>query len=312
MKAVFLFPGQGAQYAGMGKKSYDQYPAVREIFETADEILDFSLSRLCFEGPEEELQKTINAQPAIYTFSVACARILLERGFEPSAAAGHSLGEYSALVTAGSISFADGLRLVRKRGQYMQKTIPLGTGGMVAVLGLDAPEITSVCNKVRSEGKIVDVANFNCPGQVVIAGENQALERAKVLAKEAGAKRCIPLAVSAPFHSTLLRPAGDKMAAELAAVEIKDPQIPVVANVTADYVTKGDDVRRLLVEQVYSPVRWEESMVRLVNDFESFIEAGPGNVLTGLLKKISRKVSIANTENPESIEKLLMQPGEAG
>ncbi|HAU31589.1 MAG: Malonyl CoA-acyl carrier protein transacylase [Desulfotomaculum sp. 46_296] len=310
MKAVFLFPGQGAQYAGMGKKIYDQYPAVREIFETADEILGFSLSGLCFEGPEEELQKTINAQPAIFTVSVACARILLERGIEPSAVAGHSLGEYSALVTAGSISFADGVRLVRKRGQYMQETVPLGTGGMVAVLGLDAPEIIRVCSEVRSEGKIVDAANFNCPGQVVIAGENQALERAKILAKEAGAKRCIPLAVSAPFHSTLLRPAGDKMAAELAAIEIKDPKIPVVANVTADYVTKGDEVRRLLVEQVYSPVRWEESMVRLVNDFKAFIEAGPGNVLTGLLKKISRKASTANTENPESIEKILTQPGE--
>jgi [acyl-carrier-protein] S-malonyltransferase len=311
MKAVFLFPGQGAQYAGMGKKIHDQYPVAREIFKTADEILGFSLSGLCFEGPEEELQKTINAQPAIFTVSVACAGVLLERGIEPLAAAGHSLGEYSALVTAGSISFADGVMLVRKRGQYMQETVPLGTGGMVAVLGLDAPEITRVCSQVRSEGMVVDAANFNCPGQVVIAGENQALERAKILAKEAGAKRCLPLAVSAPFHSTLLRPAGDKMAAELAAVEIKDPRIPVVANVTADYVTNGDHVRRLLVEQVYSPVRWEESMIRLVNDFETFIEAGPGNVLTGLLKKISRKVSIANTENPESIEKMLTQLGGA-
>lgn len=311
MKAVFLFPGQGAQYAGMGKKIHDQYPVAREIFKTADEILGFSLSGLCFEGPEEELQKTINAQPAIFTVSVACAGVLLERGIEPLAAAGHSLGEYSALVTAGSISFADGVMLVRKRGQYMQETVPLGTGGMVAVLGLDAPEITRVCSQVRSEGMVVDAANFNCPGQVVIAGENQALERAKILAKEAGAKRCLPLAVSAPFHSTLLRPAGDKMAAELAAVEIKDPRIPVVANVTADYVTNGDHVRSLLVEQVYSPVRWEESMIRLVNDFETFIEAGPGNVLTGLLKKISRKVSIANTENPESIEKMLTQLGGA-
>ncbi len=311
MKAVFLFPGQGAQYAGMGKKIHDQYPVAREIFKTADEILGFSLSGLCFEGPEEELQKTINAQPAIFTVSVACAGVLLERGIEPLAAAGHSLGEYSALVTAGSISFADGVMLVRKRGQYMQETVPLGTGGMVAVLGLDAPEITRVCSQVRSEGMVVDAANFNCPGQVVIAGENQALERAKILAKEAGAKRCLPLAVSAPFHSTLLRPAGDKMAAELAAVEIKDPRIPVVANVTADYVTNGDHVRSLLVEQVYSPVRWEESMIRLLNDFETFIEAGPGNVLTGLLKKISRKVSIANTENPESIEKMLAQPGGA-
>ncbi|MEW6424025.1 MAG: ACP S-malonyltransferase [Bacillota bacterium] len=311
MKIAFIFPGQGSQYAGMGQKMYAQYPAAREIFRQADEVLGFPLSRLCIEGPAEELQKTINAQPAILTVSVACLRVLQEKGVRPAAVAGHSLGEYSALVAAGALAFRDALLLVRKRGQYMQEAVPLGEGGMVAVLGLDGEAVSGICREVAEKGYLCEVANFNCPGQVVIAGEMKALAKASRLAKAAGAKRCVPLAVSAPFHSRLMRPAAEKLAADLAGTVLVDPKVPVVANVTADYVRNGEEIRKLLVEQIFSPVRWEQSMHRLLKDSVNiFLEVGPGNVLTGLLRKINRQAAAGNVEDPESLEKALAHCGE--
>lgn len=312
MKIAFIFPGQGAQYAGMGVKIAEQYPVAREIFRRADEILGFPLSRLCFYGPEEELQKTINAQPAILTVSVACLQVLREKGLHPSVVAGHSLGEYSALVAAGSLRFPDALFLVRKRGQYMQEAVPLGKGGMVAVLGLDEEAISRVCQAVNGKnGYSCTVANFNCPGQVVLAGEREALEMAVDLAKKAGAKKCVDLRVSAPFHSPLMRPAAQKLAADVDKIVIADPQVLLVANVTADYVTKGEEIRKLMVEQIYSPVRWEQSMNRLFQDgVDIFMEVGPGSVLTGLIKKINRSASAGNIEDPKSLEKMVARYSE--
>ncbi|AEG15831.1 malonyl CoA-acyl carrier protein transacylase [Desulfofundulus kuznetsovii DSM 6115] len=305
MKLAFIFPGQGSQYVGMGRQMYECFPAARRTFEEADSSLGFTLSRLCFEGPAEELQHTVNAQPAILTVSVACLRVLQEKGVVPDVAAGHSLGEYSALVAAGAMTFADAVKIVRKRGQFMQEAVPLGAGGMMAVLGLDVPTAQEICRRASDAG-VVEAVNLNCPGQVVIAGETQALERACVLAKEAGARRCVPLAVSAPFHSSLMRPAGEKLARELEQVVVADPRFPVVANVTADYVTSKEEVKRLLVQQVYSPVRWEESMRRLIDGgIRAFIEVGPGTVLCGLLRKINRQVNCWSVQDPESLEKVL-------
>ncbi|MDQ0287226.1 [acyl-carrier-protein] S-malonyltransferase [Desulfofundulus luciae] len=305
MKLAFIFPGQGSQYVGMGRQMYECFPAARRTFEEADASLGFTLSRLCFEGPAEELQHTVNAQPAILTVSVACLRVLQEKGVVPDVAAGHSLGEYSALVAAGAITFADAVKIVRKRGQFMQEAVPLGAGGMMAVLGLDVPTVQEICRRASDAG-LVEAVNLNCPGQVVIAGETQALERACGLAKEAGARRCVPLAVSAPFHSSLMLPAGEKLARELEQVAMADPRFPVVANVTADYVTSKEEVKRLLVQQVYSPVRWEESMRRLIaGGVQAFIEVGPGTVLCGLLRKINRQVNCWSVQDPESLEKVL-------
>lgn len=306
MEIAFIFPGQGSQYTGMGKELYHSYAAVRKLFEEADEILGFSLTNLCFNGPDDELQKTVNAQPAIYAVSVACAHILQENGINPSAAAGHSLGEYSAFTVSGAITFSDGIKLVRKRGQFMQEAVPLGRGGMAAILGLDNAILEHICREVSYSEGIVEIANLNCPGQVVISGEIKALQRASLLAKEAGAKRCVSLPVSAPFHSNLMCPAGEKMALELAAVTVREPMMPVVANVTADYVNNSREICNLLVRQISSPVRWEESIGRLLKDgFNTFVEAGPGSVLTGLLRKINRKSSTVNVENLASLEKVI-------
>lgn len=306
MRIVFIFPGQGSQYVGMGRDLSRNYPVAREIFEKADEILGFPLSRLCFEGPEEELNKTVNTQPAVLAVSVACLEVWRSLGgAEPAAVAGHSLGEYTALVAAGSLTLADALTLVRKRGQYMQEAVPLGAGGMAAVLGLASDQVVELCRKA-SEAGVVEAVNLNCPGQVVIAGDGPGLKAAEVKAREAGARRFIPLQVSAPFHSSLMLPAGLKLAGDLEDVHLADPKVPVVANVSADFVCSGPEIKASLTRQVYSPVRWEESIQRLVaQGYRTFVEVGPGKVLSGLVKKISREAVVANAEDKASVEKVL-------
>ena len=290
----FIFPGQGSQFVGMGKAFYEQQAFVREVFAEADRALAFPLTELIFEGPEEELKKTVNAQPAILTVSVAMHEMLKREGYKPAVVAGHSLGEYSALVAAGALNFPDAVRLVRLRGQLMQEAVPLGQGGMLAVLGLSQQLVVEGCRQA-SEFGVVEAANYNCPGQVVVAGESQALEQAVAVFKSLGAKRCIPLQVSAPFHSSLMAPAGAKLAVELEKVEVKDPEIPVVSNVSADYVKTAAGVRAALIKQVSSPVLWEQSILRMLNDgAKILLEVGPGQVLTGLTKKISKNVTGAS------------------
>lgn len=311
MPIAFVFPGQGSQYIGMGREFYDNYEEARAVFAEADQALGFSITEMCFAGPAEELNQTINTQPAILTVSVACLAVLTKAGGPvPSAVAGHSLGEYSALVAAGSLSFADAVRLVRKRGQYMQEAVPVGAGGMAAVMGLSGEAVQEVCRKASVSG-VVEAVNLNCPGQVVVAGDNNGLSAAASLAKEAGAKRFVPLTVSAPFHSSLMRPAGAKLAVDLENISVSDPEVPVVANVTADFVCSGPEVKDLLIRQVYSPVRWEESVHRLVAaGVTVVVEIGPGKVLSGLVKKINRELRIVNIEDAVSLEKALALVGE--
>jgi [acyl-carrier-protein] S-malonyltransferase len=306
MKIAFVFPGQASQYPGMGKELCRQYPEADDIFKRADDALGFPLSRLCFEGPAEELNLTANTQPAVLTTSAACLEVMKKMGGPvPCAVAGHSLGEYTALVAAGSLMFEDAVRLVRKRGQYMQEAVPVGEGGMAAVMGISTELVVETCLKASAFG-VIEAVNLNCPGQVVIAGDTSGLKAVEPLLKEAGARRVMPIPVSAPFHSSLMRPAGKRLAADLDKVTIADPQIPVVANVSAELVCTGPEVRESLIRQVYSPVRWEESILKLISlGADTFIEVGPGRVLSGLIKKISRDVSILNIEDRASLEKIL-------
>lgn len=313
MKLAFVFPGQGSQQVGMGRSFYEQYPEAREVFTKADEVLGFSLSTLCFDGPKEELQKTINTQPAVLTASIASLAVLLAQGVRADAAAGHSLGEYSALVSARALDFAAAVKIVQRRGQLMQEAVPLGSGGMLAVLGLDRETISAVVQTARTKG-VVEAANFNCPGQVVLAGETPALEAAVAAAKEAGAKKCLMLAVSGPFHSSLMRQASELFALELTKNKpIKKPAFPVVANVTANYVKTLAEVRGALVRQIYSPVLWEESIRRLFQDgVRIFVEVGPGKVLSGLVKRIVPEATCCNVEDPASLENTLRVLQKAG
>ncbi len=312
MKTVFLFPGQGSQYVGMGREFYEIYPEARAVFEEADAALGWSVTGLCFEGPAERLAETECCQPAVLTVSVACLAVLRRHGLEPDAAAGHSLGEYAALVAAGALAFRDAVVLVHRRGRYMQEAVPLGRGGMVAVLGLAREKVEEVCRAAAARG-VVEPVNYNSPGQIVIAGENAALEEASRLALAAGARKCVRLNVSAPFHSRLMAPAAERLRADLDRTEIRDPQIPVVANVHADYVRTAGEVRRALGLQAAGPVRWEESVRRLLADGAStFVEVGPGRALTGLLRQIARDVTTLNVEDPSSLEKVLAVVGGVG
>ncbi|MDR3563852.1 MAG: ACP S-malonyltransferase [Negativicutes bacterium] len=306
VKTAFVFPGQGSQAVGMGKELYDQFPVVQAVFQEADAALGFSITDMCFGGPEEDLRKTFNTQPAILTVSIACYKVLQQAGLVPSIVAGHSLGEYSALVAAGALSFSDAVRLVRKRGQFMQEAVPLGEGGMAAILGLDRDQIIAICGDIQAKYGAVQAVNFNCPGQVVIAGATGAVEQAIEALKQAGAKRAIPLPVSAPFHSTLLKPAADKLSAELDKVTIADASIPFVANVSGKLLTKGSDIKASLVQQAANPVLWEDCVAQILSfGVNAFVEVGPGKVLSGFTKKITKEMETLNVEDASSLQKTL-------
>lgn len=307
-KIAFLYPGQGSQTVGMMKELYDNYASVREIFKTADEALGFSISQMCFEGPEDQLRLTFNTQPAILTASVAAATVLQEHGIMAQVGAGHSLGEYSALVLAGSLSFADAVRVVRKRGQFMQEAVPVGEGSMAAVLGMkNSEDIVAICQQVETEcGKAVQAVNFNCPGQVVIAGAAEAVDIAVEKLKEAGAKRAVLLPVSAPFHSSLMQPAAVRLAAEFDKIIFNNAKIPVVSNVTALVSTESEHIKELLIKQAASPVQWEKTIENMIADgVDCFVEVGPGKVLSGFNKKINKEITSLNVEDMVSLEKTL-------
>jgi [acyl-carrier-protein] S-malonyltransferase len=304
---AFVFPGQGAQKVGMGKALADAFPICRETFEEADTALGEPLSRLCFEGPEDRLLLTENTQPAILAVSVAAARLVESQGIHAAFAAGHSLGEYSAYVAAGTLSFADALRTVRRRGQFMQEAVPLGEGAMAAVLGLDADALSTACASAARalSGRVVAPANLNAPGQIVIAGHADAVARAGELAKAAGAKRVIALAVSAPFHCVLMKPAQERLAPLLRALAVQEPRIPIVANVDAQPRRTAAEAIDGLIQQVSSPVRWEDVVRRLTAEgVKTFVELGPGTVLSGLIKKIDRSVTSLSVEDPSGVTAL--------
>ncbi|GAB4251653.1 ACP S-malonyltransferase [Deferrisoma sp.] len=307
MSIAYLFPGQGSQYVGMGRALAAVSAAAREVFRQADEALGRPLSKLIFEGPEDALRLTENTQPAILTASVACLRALEEAGAAPpAAAAGHSLGEYSALVAAGVLALPDAVRLVEKRGRFMQEAVPVGQGTMAAILGLDLGEVEQICRRLHRPDHVVEVANDNCPGQVVISGHTAAVAEACKAAKQAGAKRAVELAVSAPFHCSLMEPAGRRLEVELRRVEVAAPRFPVVANVDAQPYRSADDVVPRLVAQVSNRVRWQECVKALrALGVDRFVEVGPGKVLSGLVRRIDRGAAVANVEDPETLRAAL-------
>jgi [acyl-carrier-protein] S-malonyltransferase len=300
-KIAFMFPGQASQYPGMGKELAEKYPAAKAVFDEADRALGFSISQMCFAGSEEELKQTANTQPAILTCSVAVHRVLAEKGVTPDFVAGHSLGEYSGLVAAGALKFADAVKLVRKRGQYMQEAVPAGQGAMAAIMGLSPAVVTDVCKRA-AEGDICSPANLNSPDQTVISGSAGAVKRAVEIASQLGAKRAVMLAVSAPFHCALMMPAQEKLEKDLRETQFAGLEMPLVTNVDADTIATGDEAREALTRQVTMPVRWEESMRLLIDEgVTTFVEVGPGRVLVGLLRQIERSVGALNVEDEKSL-----------
>lgn len=300
-KVAFVFPGQASQYPGMGKELAERYATARAVFDEADKALGFSISKLCFEGNEEDLKLTANTQPAILTCSVAVFRVLAEKGLEPDFVAGHSLGEYSALVCVGSLKFADAVRLVRKRGAYMQDAVPQGVGAMAAIMGLSHAVVADVCKRAAN-GEICAPANLNSPDQTVISGHAGAVKRAVELASQAGAKRAVILPVSAPFHSALMAAIEEKFGQDLRGAEFSDLRVPLVTNVDADTITTGSEAREALIRQISMPVRWEESVRLLIDEgVNTFVEVGPSRVLTGLLRQIERSVAALNVEDEKSL-----------
>jgi [acyl-carrier-protein] S-malonyltransferase len=310
MSVALVFPGQGSQETGMGKALASAFAESRAVFEEADEALGFAVSRLCFDGPEEELKLTANTQPAILTTSIAALRPFVARSAAmPSFVAGHSLGEYSALVAAGTLSLAEAVRTVHRRGRYMQEAVPAGVGAMAAILGLGLPAIETACREA-ADGEVVAPANVNSPGQVVIAGHAAAVARATELCRTNGARRAVVLPVSAPFHCALMQPAQDRLAPELAALSFADPGVPLVNNVDAALVRTGAACRDGLVRQVSGSVRWQESVELLVREgVDTFVEVGPGKILSGLVRKIAKGVRVLNVESPETLEAALAALG---
>lgn len=305
MKSIaFIFPGQGSQYVGMGRELFENFSVAKKIFEEADDALHFSVSALCFKGPEEALKLTENTQPAVLTTSVAALKVLqAEKGMAPQFTAGHSLGEYSALVASEALTFSQAVKVVRLRGKFMQEAVPVGEGAMAAILGMEREQVEKLCEEISS-GEVLAPANFNSPGQIVIAGHSKAVQRAIERVKQEG-KKAVLLPVSAPFHSSLMKPAGERLEKALEEISVSDLKIPVVTNVEAEANTSKDRVKGLLVAQVSSPVRWEESIRNMIGKgIEQVLEIGPGKVLSGLMKRIDSRVETKNLEDLQTLKNI--------
>ncbi|OGD14225.1 [acyl-carrier-protein] S-malonyltransferase [Candidatus Atribacteria bacterium RBG_19FT_COMBO_35_14] len=307
-KIAFVFPGQGSQKIGMGKDLIENYPEANILFNIANKVLKkegVDIGKICFEGPEEELKNTVNAQPAILTISTILYKLLRKNKIKPSIVAGHSLGEYSALVASSAIKFEDAVMLVRKRGEYMQSAAPAGTGSMLAIIGLEKDEISKMCEKIKDIG-LVKIANHNSPTQIVVSGENKALEKLSIMAKEKGASMVIPLKVSAPFHSSFMETAKENLARYLEKVKIDNPKIPIRCNVSADYMCNKEEVRSALIKQMTHPVEWVDSITKIYSEgINYFIEVGPGKVLKGLIKQIIPESNVFNVFDSNSLQNVV-------